>query len=155
MIKKKLNPKCGKRLSECRAEKNITQEQLAEKTGYSIQHISYIECGKRNLSLDAANAFSKILDVRTEYLLCEDDCKTIDEFASSLFNKGPISELLAILGLEVTKYEYEPMEDKKMTPEDKAAFDEEMRKIQAIVDEVREFASFKIQRLNKEHKNKE
>ncbi|RHR19107.1 helix-turn-helix domain-containing protein [Blautia sp. AF19-34] len=149
MIKKKINPECGKRLSECRSEKHITQEQLAENTGYSIQHISYIECGKRNLSQEAAKSFSKFLNVRAEYLMCEDNCKTIEEFADNLINKGPLAALLNILDLEVISYEVKP-QNKELTPEDKAAYNKKMQKLHAVIDEIREFALFKLQQLNKE-----
>lgn len=71
-----LNKQRGQRLSECRKQTHLSQEQLSDKTGYSIQTISYIENGKRGMSTDAARIFSNALNVRMEYLLCDDECKT-------------------------------------------------------------------------------
>lgn len=76
MISKDFSKKAGKRLRDCRKEKKITQDELAELSNYSVQHISMIENGRRNMSISAARSFSKILDVREEYLLLEDNIKT-------------------------------------------------------------------------------
>lgn len=70
---------CGLRLKQCRREKGYTQEKLAELSDYSLQTVSYIENGKRNMTRESAHAFSQILEVREEYLLCEDNSKTIEE----------------------------------------------------------------------------
>ena len=76
MIKKKVKLECGKRLKDCLASSHITQKELADKTGYTPQYISNIICGKKNMSTDAARLFSKFLNIREQYLLCEDDYKT-------------------------------------------------------------------------------
>lgn len=75
-IKRKLNPKQGKRLKECIEAKKMTQKELSKKSGYSEQYISYIINEKKNMSLESARAFAKILDVDAEYLLCETEYKT-------------------------------------------------------------------------------
>lgn len=74
---KELNKMRGQRLSECRKDLHLSQELLAEKTGYSIQTISYIENGKRGMTTDTARIFAKALNTRAEYLLCDDDHKTV------------------------------------------------------------------------------
>ena len=66
---------CGKRLKECRLEAGITQKELADKINITYQSISNIECGKRSLTVENARSCAKILNVRIEYLLCEDDKK--------------------------------------------------------------------------------
>lgn len=73
------NIECGLRLKDCRKNKGLTQEKLATLSNYSVQTVSYIENGTRNMSREAAHAFSQILEVREEYLLCEDNSKTIEE----------------------------------------------------------------------------
>lgn len=149
MIKKELNPKCGKRLSECRNLKNITQEQLSEKSGYSIQHISYIECGKRNLTLEAAHIFAQALDVREEYLLCEDNSMTLTDFAKHISTTGPLADIAAIFGFEIA--ELGLTKDEEETSIDKVAYTERMNELEKIVEEIRDFASFKLNKLfNKE-----
>lgn len=75
-----LNKKIGSRLKSCRTEKKLTQADLAEASNLSVQHISYIENGKRNLTLEVARVFSDILNVQEDYLLYETDCPTkLDE----------------------------------------------------------------------------
>lgn len=79
---KQIIPEQGKRLKECRKEKGMTQEQLAKDVGYTVQAINYIENGKRRLSTDSAFLLSKALDIRYQYLLCEDDYKTLKNMYS-------------------------------------------------------------------------
>ena len=62
MIKKNLNPECGIRLKQCLLKSRITQKELAERSGYTQQYVSTIVLGKKNLSLEAARKFSKILN---------------------------------------------------------------------------------------------
>lgn len=90
------NKKRGIRLRECRKEKGITQEQLSERAHFSKQHISYIECGARGMSYDAAVVFSDILKVRKEYLLCEDDYKTSHQESEQFLNTFEADSKLAI-----------------------------------------------------------
>lgn len=78
------NIECGLRLKECRKSKGLTQEKLAISSNYSVQTVSYIENGTRNMSREAAHAFSKILEVREEYLLCEDNAKTVDDLSRTI-----------------------------------------------------------------------
>ncbi|WP_460644493.1 helix-turn-helix domain-containing protein [Lacrimispora brassicae] len=96
-----LNKKIGNRLRECLDNSSITQKQLAEDTGYTPQYISNIIVGKKRLSAEAARCISKILHVRVEYLLCEDDYMTNQHWWSKrheLFeNQGNILESLVSL----------------------------------------------------------
>ena len=66
---------CGMRLKECRQEAGMTQKELADKINLTYQSISNIECGKRSLTVENARACAKVLNVRMEYLLCEDNIK--------------------------------------------------------------------------------
>lgn len=59
----------GKRIRACRHEAGFTQEQLAEKTELSPPHISRIENGRKNVSLEALAAIASVLQVSTDYLL--------------------------------------------------------------------------------------
>lgn len=79
MIKSELNTECGKRLKECLQEFPMTQNRLAELTGYSQQYISNIVVGKKPMTVKAAKLFAEHLHVREEYLLDEDDKKTVTE----------------------------------------------------------------------------
>lgn len=74
----------GKRIKECREDAGITQQKLTEliealpenngKTR-NEKHISSLERGERSLSLEYARLISKVLRVREEYLLGNDDFK--------------------------------------------------------------------------------
>ena len=82
--KRELNTNQGKRLKECIEAKKMSQKELAKKSGYSEQYISYIANKKKNMSLESAKMFADILDVDAEYLLCETDCKNFTDW----LNKG-------------------------------------------------------------------
>lgn len=71
--KSKIDPECGTRLKEILHRKRITQLELSTHSDFTPQYISCIIRGMRPMSISAANAFSKVLGVRQEYLLCEDD----------------------------------------------------------------------------------
>lgn len=60
--------KFGKKLRELRQERNLTQQELAEKIGVSTNYIGMIERGERNTSLLKVFKLSKILDVKTSEL---------------------------------------------------------------------------------------
>ncbi len=48
---------------ELRLKKNMTQEQVAEKSGFSKDYISMIERGERNPSDKAKGVFAEIFEV--------------------------------------------------------------------------------------------
>lgn len=85
MIKKELNPEHGKRLNECLNDKKMSQKELAKKSGYTNQYISYIVTGKKNMSMESAEIFANILEVRKEYLLCKDSYKTVEHKRKAFF----------------------------------------------------------------------
>ncbi len=89
MPKKKadINLKQGLRLSKVRKSRNITQERLAELSDYSVQTISGIENGSRRMTLESATIFSKVLNIRKEYLMCEDDFETVSKIFISKYKK--------------------------------------------------------------------
>lgn len=65
-----VNPVRGERLKELLEKHGVSQEELAERIGYSKEHISYIVNGKRNLTADAAEAIANIFKtVSVEWLL--------------------------------------------------------------------------------------
>lgn len=74
-----LNTITGKRLKECRKALHQTLEQLAETSGYSVQHLIRIEKGRQRMTLEAAEMFAAALHVRKEYLLNKDAYKTLAE----------------------------------------------------------------------------
>ena len=61
----------GKRISNFRNKKGMSQEELGEKLNISREHISRIETGKRNLGLDALVDIANALGVSADDLLVD------------------------------------------------------------------------------------
>ena len=61
----------GKNIRKYRNEKNMRQEDLAEKTGLSTNYIGMIERGEKLPSLDTFIEIANALDVSSDMLLCE------------------------------------------------------------------------------------
>src|SRR4051812_41407566 len=58
------------RLRTLRAEKGITQEQLAESISKAAEHISFLEQGERAPSFEVAVDLARVLDLSVSYLVC-------------------------------------------------------------------------------------
>lgn len=61
----------GQRIRKFRKACNLSQEQLAEKVGISVTHMSHIETGNTKLSLPVFVDIADALSVRTDELLYE------------------------------------------------------------------------------------
>ncbi len=59
----------GQRIRKFRRANHLSQEQLAEKVGISVTHMSHIETGNTKLSLPVFVDIAKVLSVRTDELL--------------------------------------------------------------------------------------
>lgn len=59
----------GKRIREIRKLNNLTQSQLAEKINVSVPYISYIETGKKNISLKSFLNIVNELGITADELL--------------------------------------------------------------------------------------
>ena len=59
----------GLNISECRLERQLTQEQLSERAGICQQYLSRLECGKGVPSLETVMALCDALDVKPDRLL--------------------------------------------------------------------------------------
>ena len=59
----------GLRIQKLRAEKKMTQAELAEKIDTNQKHLSRIEGGYHRSSLDAIVAIAKALNVSVDYLI--------------------------------------------------------------------------------------
>ena len=76
-IDKSQRVKMGKRLRECRKEKDLYQETLAQITGFARNTISRHESGTRSFNESEAKIYADALGVLPEYLLCVPNaCKT-------------------------------------------------------------------------------
>ena len=77
----------GRRICERRQVLGITQEKLAEQMDVSVQMISNMERGNKEVKISNLIKLSKILDVTTDYILTGksiSDNKTVSEKFSYL-----------------------------------------------------------------------
>ena len=58
-----LQHKLGKRIAYLRRARSLTQAQLAKKTGYSVEFISFVERGVNGPSIAGLERFAKALKV--------------------------------------------------------------------------------------------
>lgn len=79
-----IKPEQGKRLKECIKYRNKTQKWLSEAAHISQPTISDIINGKVRLTEQNVLLFSKVLDVRPEYLLLESDYMTEQDRISAI-----------------------------------------------------------------------
>lgn len=61
--------KIGQRIRKYRKALSLSQEQLAEKVGISVTHMSHIETGNTKLSLPVLAELSRALEVQVDDLL--------------------------------------------------------------------------------------
>lgn len=82
----------GERIRKSRAERNLTQEILAEKLNVSVTYISRIECGTTHLNLARLSEICSILNIEEGSILngTSTDAKNYlyDEF-NELLNDCP------------------------------------------------------------------
>lgn len=63
----------GSRIQKCRAEKKMTQAELAEKIDTNQKHLSRIEGGYHRSTLVTIVAIAGVLDVSVDYLIADFD----------------------------------------------------------------------------------
>ncbi|MGD9631045.1 MAG: helix-turn-helix domain-containing protein [Pyrinomonadaceae bacterium] len=59
----------GRRIRQLRMERGLSQERLAELTGFHRTYIGMIERGERNLSLSNIGVFAKVFELEISELL--------------------------------------------------------------------------------------
>lgn len=64
--------KIGQRIRKIRKAHGMSQEELAEKVGISVTHMSHIETGNTKLSLSVFVSLAQALNVKTDELLYDD-----------------------------------------------------------------------------------
>lgn len=68
-VNKKLLNDFGSRIRELRRARGLSQERLAELTGFHRTYIGMIERGERNLSLSNIGVFAKIFEMSVSQLM--------------------------------------------------------------------------------------
>ena len=61
--------KIGKRIRQLRRDRDMTQEQLAEKLNVGIDHLGKIETGKHRCSIEILIDMAAFFDVSLDYLI--------------------------------------------------------------------------------------
>ncbi|MEE1315002.1 MAG: helix-turn-helix transcriptional regulator [Faecalimonas sp.] len=75
----------GLRIAQCRKNLQMTQEQLAEQMGVSLQTISCIELGKKGIRPENLVNLCHCLDVNPDYILLgKRSTRQADELTSKL-----------------------------------------------------------------------
>jgi len=69
MLDQLLLKEFGKRIRQLRIERNLSQEELAELTGFHRTYIGMVERGERNLSLSNIGVFAKTFEMSVSELL--------------------------------------------------------------------------------------
>jgi len=69
MADKQLLQQFGRRIRDLRTARGLSQEQLAELTGFHRTYIGMVERGERNLSLTNVAAFAKVFELSASELL--------------------------------------------------------------------------------------
>jgi len=64
--------KVGKRIQDARKKAHLSQVQLAEKLNISVSHMSDIETGSTNFSIDIFMRITEVLQVSADHLLRTD-----------------------------------------------------------------------------------
>lgn len=79
MTESKLKDRFGKRVRSLRHLRGLTQEQLAERTGLSVEYVSKVERGLASPSFRTIAHLSNVLDVSASTLF---DFSKLDESLS-------------------------------------------------------------------------
>lgn len=69
--------KIGQRIRKTRKARGLSQEQLAEKIGISITHMSHIETANTKLSLPVFVSIAEALEIQTDTLLYDQPKESI------------------------------------------------------------------------------
>ncbi|MBX3289187.1 MAG: helix-turn-helix transcriptional regulator [Acidobacteria bacterium] len=68
MVNQHLIQQFGKRIRQLRTERKLSQEALAELTGFHRTYIGMVERGERNISLSNIGVFAKVFEMSVSEL---------------------------------------------------------------------------------------
>jgi len=69
----------GKKIQAARMEKQLTQEQLAQMVGCSLESLQKIETGNTDYAIDLLQHISVILEKQISYFFSEEDHETYEK----------------------------------------------------------------------------
>ena len=93
--------KMGAKIAALRKDRKLTQEQLAEKIGVTVQYLGTIERGKANTTLNRLDKIAEVLGCSSYDLIF---CTTpLDTAAANISNENPEIEKLLLEAHEFQK----------------------------------------------------
>lgn len=75
MLNRPLREAFGSRIRTLRTARNLSQEELAELTGFHRTYIGMVERGERNLSLSNIGVFARVFEMSESELLDFDNSR--------------------------------------------------------------------------------
>ncbi len=100
----------GKRLEKLLEESGLTQVALAEMADTSDKYISQVVTGRKQLGMKTARKIAKVLNVRYEYLLGEDNAKNEADIDMDLLcdtlSVRSIGDALKKIGFDYMPFEH-------------------------------------------------
>lgn len=90
----------GQRIRKYRKASNLSQEQLAEKVGISVTHMSHIETGNTKLSLPVLVDIADTLSVQTDAIIYEipqSNKTTVTQELADIINSCSTNKLNVII----------------------------------------------------------
>ncbi len=82
----------GKRIMRLRKEKGYTQEKLSEMMEISKNHLSGIECGKYNVTLETLSKLCNTLGRTPDYYLIGQVSPTVDSLTTLIRQLSPLEQ---------------------------------------------------------------
>lgn len=92
----------GQRIRKYRKASNLSQEQLAEKVGISVTHMSHIETGNTKLSLSVLVDIANVLSVQTDAIIYENpqsNKTTVKQELSDIIDSCSANKLNVIMDI--------------------------------------------------------
>lgn len=86
--------KIGAKIASLRRDKKLTQEQLAEKIGVTVQYLGTIERGKANTTLDRLDKIADVLGCSSYDLIL--NTNPLDDVSANISDNDPEMEKLLL-----------------------------------------------------------
>ena len=96
----------GKKIKKARLEKNLTQEDFAEKLDLSVSFICQVESGKKKFNLKRLVEVSTILEKPINYFIDGYEVQDNDEITQIIKILNKMSNIKQKLSLEIIKVIY-------------------------------------------------
>lgn len=131
----------GNRIRSIRRVRGLTQEQLAELLGKTVEHISFIERGERSPSFELIQGFAKALDVSVPYLMNTDE---FDELENLDKPEDVIGTLATEIPIDQVQDVEEPVASDEKRKSDLERLQAGFKAVDSLQDLAKEYGIFDI-----------